>query len=173
MFGPTGSGKSKQAEELAKLTGWEHISTGELLRRSGSEEVQDMLKRGVLAPSEMVCGLVERAVSSLDPVKGIILDGFPRRMDEKAWLDQNVGTFGRRLKAVILIDISREESEKRLAHRHRNDDARVATEQKWDDWKKEMIPVVDQYQKEGLVRMVNGQGTPEEVFERVKEAAGV
>jgi adenylate kinase len=89
VFGPPGSGKGTQATLMAERHGLQHISTGELLRREvarGTElgqRLQHAMAVGELVPDEVVTQLVSDLVQTLPRNSGgIILDGYPRTLDQ-------------------------------------------------------------------------------------------
>lgn len=114
-MGPQGSGKGTQAELLQKEFGVEHVSIGDVLRKevaSGSETgkiVQSYMHEGKLIPLHINNELVKR---ELDRNKNIILDGYPRNKEQAEYLVSVT-----KIEAVIIINISEEESIKRLSKR--------------------------------------------------------
>lgn len=88
LFGPPGSGKGTQAKLLAARFGIPHVSTGDLLREhvaAGDEigrEAQALMQAGRLVPDELVERLVEERLSRPDARNGVVLDGFPRTLEQ-------------------------------------------------------------------------------------------
>lgn len=119
FIGAPGSGKGTQAKNLVESFGYEHISTGDLLRNevaSGSElgqKVKGVLEAGELVTDELVLELLE-ANCDLDN-KFYIFDGFPRN-DKQAMLLKY-----RLLKEkpclAFYFEINLEELEQRLVNR--------------------------------------------------------
>ena len=64
LFGPPGAGKGTQAARLIEKYGFNHISTGEVIReeiRKGSPmglSVKEYIDKGHLAPDELVIGII-------------------------------------------------------------------------------------------------------------------
>lgn len=89
LFGSPGSGKGTQAKLLLRncLAG-PHISTGDMLRRH--IEAHDaigllseaLIKSGKLVPDELVNKLVEQRITAPDCRAGMILDGYPRTLNQ-------------------------------------------------------------------------------------------
>lgn len=167
LLGPTGAGKSEQAKLVATRRHWNHLSSGELLRKSGL--LDELLNAGKLAPSQMVEELIEQEISTADE-RPIVLDGFPRLLDEAVWLDQHVSGAGRHVARAILIELSREESAKRLKARQRHDDTAAAIAEKWHEYQTETLPVLEYYRQLGLLTAIDGRGSIEEVYERLERA---
>jgi len=172
IMGPQGSGKGTQAKLLGERHGWVPLSSGELLRASSDPEVQAIMNRGELAPSELVNRVIGRAMVALDPGQGIILDGFPRMLDEAKWLEAELAKLDRSLTRVIMVNIDHEASVARLQSRGRTDDTLAGIEERLALYERETRPVVAYFAAKGLVREVNGIGSVEEVAKRVEETIG-
>ena len=86
LLGPPGAGKGTQAAELAKETGWAHLSTGDLLRaavRAGTplgREADGYMRMGLLVPDELVLRILEERLRAPEASKGFLLDGYPRNL---------------------------------------------------------------------------------------------
>ncbi len=87
LFGSPGSGKGTQASLLTARLGVPHVSTGDMLRTrirvgEASERMAAKMKAGVLVKDELVNAMVEHRLAEADALKGFILDGYPRTMDQ-------------------------------------------------------------------------------------------
>jgi adenylate kinase len=168
LMGPTGAGKSVQGDVLAEYAHGKHLSSGKLLRKDAHAAA--LLVDGRLAPAEEVERVVGEAISTIDNDTLIILDGTPRTEHNVAWLDANLPKFDRKLVAVVLIELDIETSMKRLGLRGRADDAPHAVREKWQLFDEVTRPVVEYYEKLGLLKRVDGRGSIEQVHELMKEA---
>jgi adenylate kinase len=96
-LGAPGSGKGTQAEELIKLWGIPHISTGDLLRANKDQGTplgiiaKEIMQRGELVPDSLVNEMVAVRLQQPDTAGGYILDGFPRTLPQASWLDGRLG----------------------------------------------------------------------------------
>lgn len=102
LIGPPGSGKGTQAEFLSKRLRIKSFSSGQILRQeiaaktSLGKQADALLKRGLLMPDEVVCKMmIKRAAVALRPRlggaqgrTGLILDGFPRNLNQAKILDE-------------------------------------------------------------------------------------
>ena len=94
LLGAPGSGKGTQASRLVSELGYNHISTGELLRKeikSGSElgqRVQGIMDAGKLVDDNTVLELLN-ANCDLSS-NAYIFDGFPRNGEQSKLLDEVV-----------------------------------------------------------------------------------
>ena len=77
LFGPGGSGKGTVASHLVKEYGFNHISMGDVLRKSKNHQITNMIKKGLLAPDNVVFEEMELYIQKLN-----LLDGFPRTVDQ-------------------------------------------------------------------------------------------
>lgn len=89
LLGPPGSGKGSQAVWIAEKLGIKHLSTGDLFRDAAKTDpiLSDTLKQGGLVSDQQVCGLVETELKKLKNTPGVLLDGFPRSLQQAEWLD--------------------------------------------------------------------------------------
>ena len=168
LMGPTGAGKSVQGDFLAEDLGGVHLSSGNLLRED--PKMAAMLADGRLAPAEEVEAIVSKAVDAVPLETPIILDGFPRTMSNVRWLEDELPKHHRTLRAVVLIELDLQTSLNRLGLRGRADDAPTSVQEKWDKYHTKTRPVIEYYDKLGLVRRVDGRGTISEVRALVTEA---
>lgn len=170
LLGGPGSGKSEQAERLAGSHRYVHLSTGALLRAEPSPEVQRQIAAGQLASSATTEAVLKKAMQAVDPALPILLDGFPRRVDEANWLEQALTDLGRSLGQVIYLDVPKEEATARLKKRGRSDDQPAAEAERWQEYERETRPVIDHYRHEHRLQEVDGVGEPSEVAARVSAA---
>jgi len=123
FLGPPGSGKGTQAQRLAASNGLVHLSTGDLFREAISHQtplgvqIKAFVDSGKLVPDTLVSEVVFEKLRKSAPGAGILLDGYPRTLDQSHALD----TFGERekfqLDAVIFFDVDSAALVKRLSAR--------------------------------------------------------
>lgn len=174
MLGPPGGGKGTQAEMITGEFGIPSISTGELLRaevKTGSplgQRIQGVMQKGELVSDDIVNELVAARLKRDDTRQGIILDGYPRTVSQAQYLDRLLAERKLPKPMVLNISVPEEEILKRLAVRGRKDDAPETVRERLKVYGHETRPLLDYYQ--GQLLTVNGLGTPDEVYERVREA---
>jgi adenylate kinase len=171
LMGATGAGKSAQSDLLQSELGWKHISSGRLLRQSS--RYGKLLENGQLAPAAAVQSLVAEALENLDRTDTVILDGFPRTVEDIDWLDGFIAETGIFLRAVVLLEVDREVSLGRLQGRHRSDDTARAQKEKWRQFDSETAPVLNRYSEQGLLVTIDASGTIEEVHNRIKKVLNI
>lgn len=178
LLGKSGSGKGTQAELLQKFLGLEHISTGVLLRKRMQKNdflgrgIARILEKGGLIPTPIVFHMWLHALESLresKKAKGLVLEGSPRKLYE-AWMLKETLDFydlGHNVH-VFHIAISDREAIKRLLKRGRAiDDQMKAIKNRLTWFKKEVVPAISFYKKEGILSEINGEQSIENVHKEI------
>jgi adenylate kinase len=123
LLGPPGSGKGTQGERLQEDYRLPYYATGDILRaavKEGTElgkQAREYMDRGDLVPDEVIIGVIGERVQSEEASDGFILDGFPRTVPQAEALAEEMEDLGRKINAVILIDVTEEEIIRRLGGR--------------------------------------------------------
>jgi len=178
IMGAPGSGKGTQAALIVKELGLDHVSTGDLLRAavaSGSElgkKAKEVMDRGELVSDEIVLGLLEERLTETENEAGFILDGFPRNLAQANALDELLSRIGKPVDEALQIDVDEEQVVKRIAKRAalegRSDDTEETVRNRLKVYGEQTAPVVDHYAEKGILSRVLGDGTIDEVFQRIK-----
>ena len=114
MMGAPGAGKGTQAAKIVKEYGIPQISTGDMFRSAvaaGTElgkAAKACMDAGKLVPDEVTVGIVKERLSKADCAKGFILDGFPRTVEQADALNALLSELGKKLTAVININVPAE-----------------------------------------------------------------
>lgn len=123
LMGPPGAGKGTQADELKKILGIPHISTGDMFRKAQADqtplglEAKGYMDRGELVPDEVTIGIVRERLAEDDCKKGCILDGFPRTVAQADALDQIMKDLGYKLDGAVDIEVPLDKLVARLTGR--------------------------------------------------------
>jgi len=123
LLGAPGAGKGTQAATLAEKLGAAHIATGDLFRQAleqGTElgmQAKSYMEEGMLVPDEITAQMVLDRISAPDCEAGIILDGFPRNLEQAEALDKALAGQERAIDKVVYIKVPEEELLKRLSGR--------------------------------------------------------
>lgn len=123
FLGAPGAGKGTQAAELARERELAHIATGDLFRQAlerGTElglKAKSYMEKGVLVPSQITISMVLERLSAPDCAGGVILDGFPRNLEQAEALDKALSHQGKAIDKVVYIKVAEEELLKRLSGR--------------------------------------------------------
>ena len=178
LFGPPGEGKGTQAEKLIEKYGFNHISTGEVIReqiRKGTElgrSVQSYIEKGQLAPDGLVIDIIADYVAKHKDAKGNIFDGFPRTTVQAKAFDEIMEKNSTPVSVMLSLEVPDEELVKRLLLRGkesgRADDSNEGViRDRIDVYKAQTAVVADHYKPQGKHRAVNGLGTIDEIFGRL------
>jgi adenylate kinase len=180
LLGAPGSGKGTQATRLKEHLQVPHISTGDLLRAevaAGSRlglEAKGIMARGDLVSDAILLGMIEDRLSRGDTVNGFILDGYPRNLAQAGALDALLGRIGQPIDCAVQLDVDNELLVERIAGRAkaegRADDNPDSVRKRLSVYSEQTAPVVDFYRQHGMLSVVDGVGTLDEVFTRILEA---
>ena len=208
LIGPPGAGKGTQAENLTADFGLPYLATGDMMRAAREEdsdlgrEIKKIIAEGELVPDEVVCKvLLERVDAEGDD--GFLLDGFPRTVPQADTLDEALERRGRKLTAVLLIDVADDVIVQRLAGRRvcanghvyhvefnkpkhegvcdidgtklvqRDDDKPETIEKRLAVYHEQTEPLVERYEESGLLRRFDGTRPPDEVHGHIRATLAV
>lgn len=124
LLGPPGAGKGTQASRLEADRGMIQLSTGDMLRAacaSGSPvglRAKAVMDAGELVSDEIVSGIIDEKLASLDPDQGVIFDGYPRTAAQAVQLDAILHGHGRTLDTVIELEVDEDKLVARIVGRY-------------------------------------------------------
>lgn len=177
LLGPPGSGKGTQAKLLVEQLGVPHISTGALLRNAAQRGTELGLKakaltdKGELVPDDVISDMIGERLRRADVAKGFILDGYPRNLAQAKSLDALLELLNQPVDEAILIDIKAELIIKRIAKRAqeegRADDTEETVRNRLQVYTEQTEPVADYYTQRGLLTKVLGEGSVDDIFQRI------
>lgn len=182
LLGPPGAGKGTQAKILVDAFGIPQLSTGDILRNAIAEqtplglEAKAIMDRGDLVSDGVVNGIVSERLDAEDCKPGFILDGFPRTIAQAEALDRMLAEKGVKLDAVIELKADADELVRRVIQRakdsNRADDNPDVIRKRLDVYESSTAPLVSYYDKQGLVRPVDGMSPVEDVTVAINSALG-
>ncbi|MDP3371841.1 MAG: adenylate kinase [Candidatus Paracaedibacteraceae bacterium] len=125
FLGAPGSGKGTQAQVLADTYKEHviHLSTGQLLRDAiaeGSEcglYAKSLIDAGLIVCDEVVFNLLEEKLKNISSEKRVILDGFPRTLNQAVLLENFLQKTRKQIEKVVYFDIADAELVNRLTGR--------------------------------------------------------
>lgn len=168
FFGPAGSGKSVQGQLLAAADGWVWLSTGKILRETNDPSILDEIEKGNLISSEIMYGLVEKALDCNTETEHIVLDGFPRKREQAEWLVAHSTNKKRSIELGIIVDVPTEEITARMLARGRADDTPEAIQERLRIYHEEMEPILEYLSQQNIPMVhIDGSAPIDEVHERV------
>ena len=174
FIGPPGAGKGTQAERLIERYQLAHLSTGDMLRaaRDAQTEVgkkaDEFMSQGLLVPDDIIVAIIADRLTEPDCQKGYLLDGFPRTIAQAEALDKMLAEKTTPLDVVLELQVPEEELFQRLAGRGRADDTPEVIRQRLVAYREQTEPLLDYYSKSGLLKSVDGLGSIDDIFGRVR-----
>ena len=200
LLGPPGSGKGTQGEMLSEKLGYVRLSTGDMLReavRNGTElgkKAKTYMDSGALVPNDLIIGLMKEKIAQAEG--GVILDGFPRTVEQADALDQQL-----QVDLALNLDVPDEELINRLTKRRscpdcnavyhliyhppkaegvcdkcgaklyqRDDDKEETVANRLKVYRENTMPLIGYYEKKGVLVTIKGVGSIDEIYAQVEKA---
>ena len=206
LLGAPGAGKGTQGSTLAENLGIPKIATGDILRnavREGTElglKARQFMDAGELVPDDLILGLVSEALAQPSAAKGAIFDGFPRNVAQAGSLAAILEEQGRKLDAVVLLEVPDEVIVERMSGRRtdpqtgevyhirhnppsagiadrlvqRPDDQEDTVRNRLKVYAAQTAPLIEHYESEGVpVHRVDGTGSIGAIQEAIARRLGL
>lgn len=180
IVGPPGAGKGTQAARLTENYGIPAIATGDIFRYNIKNEtplgveVKAIVDAGDYVPDSLTNALISSRLEEEDARDGFLLDGYPRTLDQVAFLDNLLASKGQSLDAVIQLVADTDAVVARLRRRAveqgRVDDSEDAIRHRQDVYARETMPLIAVYRDRGLLIEVDGLGEIDDVSNRITDA---
>ncbi|MBW3001975.1 adenylate kinase [Candidatus Woesearchaeota archaeon] len=199
IFGPPGSGKGTQAENIAERYGIPHISTGDMFRAAMEQgtdlgkQIMENMKKGILISDEITIKLVELRLKEADCTEGCILDGFPRTIEQAEALDSMI-----EIGFVIVLDVPDDVVLKRIMNRRtcskckrpttadegdkckkcggelvkRSDEKEDVIKHRLGVYHEQTSPLLEYYKPRDIVHIIDGNRPVEEIFKDITKLLG-
>ncbi len=195
LLGPPGSGKGTQSYKLVEKYQLSHISTGDILRSQISTKTQlgteakKYMDKGELVPDNLIIEMVSSTTSKLP---SILLDGFPRTINQALALEKEMEILNKKIDVVLYFEVPFEDLIQRLSQRiscktcsktfsksdkeficldectnqdlyQREDDKPEAVSKRMETYKELTEPLLEFYEKKNLLKKVNANSSIQEV----------
>ena len=181
IIGLSGAGKGTQADLLAQKYDLKHLSTGEIFRAELEKKSSEGLaayeywKDGKWVPDDVTFALLKLYLD--ESKSGFILDGFPRTLKQCEILDNYLKKNNESVDLAIYLQISREESLKRLKLRaqkdlvakgkSRLDETEEVIKKRFQSFIESVEPVLNYYRSHGKLLEADGERSIEEIFQEI------
>ncbi len=182
FFGPEGSGKGTQAKLLSTALNLPILTSGDLVRDAAENDkgiigevcAQALAEGKYVADSEMFV-LWKHRLKQQDALGGWIMDGFPRNVEQAKFLDDKIDKYGYKVEMVIYLNLSEDESIKRLTKRARPlhpgstelHDSPERIKSRLAIYKEGEKDVLEFYRQKGVLFEINADRSIEEVHAEI------
>jgi len=179
LFGPPGAGKGTQAHKLVSERGMVQLSTGDMLRAAisaGTElglKAKSIMDAGQLVPDDVMIGMIDERMDADTVAKGVILDGFPRTVEQAEALSDMFVSRGLDLAHVIEIQVDENALFARIENRaaetggDRSDDNADVLKARLAVYHENTAPVLPYYADKGILKQVDGMQSIDAVSDQI------
>jgi adenylate kinase len=161
------------------------------------KRIKAIMEQAKLVNDEIVLEVIKKELVKDKYDRGYILDGFPRTLHQAKEYDKMSLTLNRKIDGVIFLDISKEEAMKRVLGRmtcpqcgatynisfnkdniclkcnqkltKRDDDNEKDFMRRFNDYIKKTKPLIEYYEKKGLLYRIDSSRDIQEVFEDIEK----
>jgi adenylate kinase len=206
LFGKPGAGKGTQAPMIGEALGVPTLATGNVLRNAVKEgtpmgrAAKAFMDRGDLVPDDVILGIVREELAKSPYGRGVVLDGVVRTVPQAEGLSAALTSLGRKVDAVVSLEVPDEEIVRRMASRtvctncqtpysdlkpgdrcpkcggtvaRRSDDQPDAVRNRLKVFEAQTAPVFEWYRRAGnRLVVVDAAGAVNDVTQRVLRALG-
>jgi adenylate kinase len=134
------------------------------------------MEAGHLVSDDIILGIVREELARPEAAKGVIFDGVVRTVPQAEGVERLLRERGRRMDAVLFFDVTDEEILARLVKRRtieqRADDDPAAVATRLAAYREQTAPVLDWYERQGLLRRIPAVGAVQEIADRVNRVLG-
>jgi adenylate kinase len=177
LIGPPGSGKGTQGKLLAPILNYNYLSMGSTLRefsKGDSKEsklVKETIDSGRIIPDTLMKKIFRDTLRQLPKADGLILDGFPRDVDQISILDEAISNHKVDRVKALFIDVPKAKVIQRLTKREgiesRADDNPEVIETRFKEYDQKTHPLVEYFEKQHRLTHINGDQTIEQVHDEI------
>jgi len=174
LFGPPGSGKGTQSKKIIEKYNLVHLSTGDILRKELEANTRlgqiakSHMNKGGLVPDDIILGMVAKEIEANKGTSGIVLDGFPRTVDQAKSLDKLLTNKNYEISAMFALDVPKDELVGRLLNRAKEggrvDDTPDIIEKRIQTYNLTTLKVAEYYLEQGKLHEINGVGEIDAIF---------
>ncbi|MEW6611096.1 MAG: nucleoside monophosphate kinase [Patescibacteria group bacterium] len=205
LFGSAGSGKGTQGDFLISALHLVKLEAGELVREKAREDspfgryVKEVHESGKYLSDEEITRLVEEKITRVPRDRGLLIDGYPRRIGQAKMLEEALQRIPRTNVKALVIEVDEEELKRRLLNRSVCVNGHILIGRDYDRcptcggavvvrdydqneeaimkritfYREEVVPAIEYYRQKGWVVEVNGEQSVEEVRKEIFRKLGI
>ena len=177
IFGPPGAGKGTQSNLIVKKYNLHQLSTGELLRKEIKEntdlgqKIFSTINAGNLVSDDIVGNLIEKYISTEVYKNRLIFDGYPRNLVQAKNLEKVLKKYNQKINIVLKLSVGLKIIKKRILERKilekRTDDNESIAIKRYENYEKNIRPVIDFYKQCNLLKVVDGEKPIAEISDKI------
>ncbi|WP_416841229.1 adenylate kinase [Haloferax sp. DFSO52] len=195
LLGAPGAGKGTQSKRLAEQYDIEHVTTGDALRANKDMETEygtprSFMEKGELVPDAVVNEIVRAALEDAD---GYVLDGYPRNLSQAEYLTEITDLDAVLYLKVAESELVERLTGRRVCSEcgtnfhvkfnqpeeegvcdecggeliQRDDDTEETVRERLSVFEENTAPVIEHYRDEGVLVEIDGEQTPDDVFDDI------
>ena len=123
MFGPPGSGKGTQGNNLVKNFNFFKVSTGDLLREEINKQsilgkkIKNIIDEGKFISDDIINDLIRKILSKSKINNRLIFDGYPRNLEQAKKFESLLKEHNIKISCVLSLEVEKESIFKRILGR--------------------------------------------------------
>jgi adenylate kinase len=181
ILGPPGSGKGTQGKLLSDALHYDYFSMGQFLREYASRgtamaaKIKQVVDSGRIIPNEWITDIFLEKMNSLPDATGVVIDGFPRDVEQAPILNDFIQKHGIKSLKVIFMQVPEAELVSRILSRNANreDDTPQVLHIRFAEYENKTYPLKEYYENMGVLVAIDGSHTIEEVQQAILNKLGV
>ncbi len=182
FMGAPGSGKGTQTELLAKRLGYAYFSTGALSREYAAQDtelgrkIKEIIDNGIILPIDIINQIFVKKFESLKDYPGVILDGYPRTIEQAQLLESIMQKDGIQKFTPLFLEVDKQKLVDRIMARgsvlQRADDDPSIIQKRFEEYLVKTAPVKEYYESQGRLVKINGDQPVETVHQEIMQKLG-
>lgn len=179
IIGAPGSGASTHAQKINEkykfrynFLNLRYLSTSVMLKdeiktaSDNGNRAKSFVDEKRLVPDELICSVLKSSIRNTEG-KRVLLDGFPKTVNQAKDLGGILGENKKKLYAVIYLDVPENKLMERMAKKGMTN--KETATKALDEFYKNTSPVLTYYEKQRLLRKIDGSQDIDAVWKFVSE----